>query len=40
EGKISNESPIGKAFLNRRIGDSVEVKTPGGAIEYKILEIK
>ena len=40
EGKISNESPIGKAFLNRRIGDSVEVKTPGGAVEYKILEIK
>ena len=40
EGKISNESPIGRAFLNRRVGDSIEVKTPGGTIEYKILEIK
>lgn len=40
EGKISNESPLGKAFLNRRIGNTVEVKTPGGLIEYKILEIK
>ncbi len=40
EGKISNESPLGKAFLNRRIGNTVEVKTPGGTIEYKILEIK
>lgn len=40
EGKISNESPLGKAFLNHRIGNTVEVKTPSGAIEYKILEIK
>jgi len=40
EGKISNESPLGKAFLNRRIGNTVEVKTPGGTMEYKILEIK
>ena len=40
EGKISNESPLGKAFLNRRIGNTVEVKTPSGTVEYKILEIK
>lgn len=40
EGKISNESPLGKAFLNHRIGNTVEVKTPSGVIEYKILEIK
>lgn len=40
EGKISNESPLGKAFLNRRVGNTVEVKTPGGVVEYKILEIK
>ncbi len=40
EGKISNESPLGKAFLNRRIGNTVEVKTPGGSVEYKIIEIK
>ena len=40
EGKVSNESPLGKAFLNRRVGDDVDVKTPGGMIEYKILEIR
>ena len=40
EGKISNESPLGKAFLNRRIGNTVEVKTPGGVVEYRIVEIK
>ena len=40
EGKISNESPLGKAFLNRRVGNAVEAKTPGGAVKYKILEIK
>ncbi len=40
EGKISNESPMGKAFLNRRIGNIVEVKTPGGMVEYKIIDIK
>ena len=40
EGKISNESPLGKAFLNCRVGNTVEVKTPGGGMEYKILEIK
>ncbi len=40
EGKVSNESPLGKSFLNKRVGNSVEVKTPGGTIEYKILEIK
>lgn len=40
EGKISNESPLGKAFLNRRIGNMVEIKTPGGTVEYTILEIK
>ena len=40
EGKISNESPLGKAFLNRRIGNTVEVKTPGAVVEYRIVEIK
>ncbi len=39
-GKISNESPMGKAFLGHRVGDSVEVRTPGGAEKYEILEIK
>ena len=39
-GKISNESPIGKAFLDRKVGDKVEVKTPGGALAYIIVEIR
>jgi len=40
KGFISNESPLGKAFLGRKKGDKVEVKTPKGVSEYKILEIK
>lgn len=40
EGKISNESPLGRSFLGRRVGDRVEVKTPGGVISYQIAEIK
>lgn len=39
EGKISNESPIGKALLGRAVGEEVEVVTPGGKAVYKILEI-
>ena len=39
EGKISNESPIGKAILNRKIGDIVKVETPGGTYNVKILKI-
>lgn len=40
EGKISNESPLGKAFLGHKIGDRVEVKTPSGAAVYEIVEIR
>ena len=40
KGFISNESPLGKAFLGRKKGETIEVKTPKGAVEYKILEIK
>ena len=36
---ISNESPLGKAFLGKRPGDAVEVETPGGKVKYKILKI-
>jgi len=39
-GFISNESPLGKAFLGRKRGDEVEVKAPKGIVHYKILEIK
>lgn len=39
KGKISNESPVGSAILGRRVGESVEVMTPGGANVFKVLEI-
>ncbi len=39
EGKISNESPLGAALLEHRVGDTVEVLTPTGKIKYKILKI-
>jgi len=40
EGKISNESPLGRAFLGKRAGDEIEIKTPGGAVKYKIIKIE
>lgn len=39
-GKISNESPLGTAFLDHRKDDIIEVETPGGKIKYKIMMIK
>ncbi len=39
ESKISFESPLGKAFLNKEVGDSVTIKVPRGEFTYKILEI-
>lgn len=39
KGKISNESPVGKALLGKKIGDTVTVTTPAGEFEYKILSI-
>lgn len=39
-GKISNESPLGSAFLGKKKGDKVEVKTPGGMQIYEIAEIQ
>lgn len=40
QNKISNESPVGQALMGRRIGETVEVETQAGVIEYKILEIQ
>ncbi len=37
--KISNESPMGKAFMGRKRGDKVDVETPGGKVSYKILDV-
>lgn len=39
KNKISDESPIGTALLGKKVGDVVEVETPGGSFELKILEI-
>jgi transcription elongation factor GreA len=39
-GKISNESPLGVAFLHRHKGDQVEVETPRGLVKYKITKIE
>jgi transcription elongation factor GreA len=39
EGKISNESPIGKAILNHRPGDEVPVETPDGSYSVRIIKI-
>ena len=39
-GFISNESPLGKVFLGHKKGDTVEVRTPKGVEQYKILEVK
>ena len=39
EGKISDESPIGKGLMGRSVGDVVEIEVPSGMIEFEILEI-
>lgn len=40
ENRISNESPIGKALLGKKVGDVVSVESPNGSYDVKILEIK
>ena len=39
-GKISNESPIGRALMDHKVGEVVEADTPGGKIKFKILKIE
>lgn len=39
-GKLSYESPIGNTLLGHKVGDIVRVKTPGGKINFRIIEIK
>ncbi len=39
-GKISNESPIGSALMNHRVGDVVIAETPGGKLKFKILKVE
>lgn len=38
--KISNESPVGRAIIGKKIGTIVDVSVPAGVIQYKILDIK
>lgn len=40
QGLISNESPLGEAFIGHSVGDVIEVKTPSGPTKYKIVEVK
>ena len=40
QNKISNESPVGKALMGKKIGDVVDVETQVGVIQYKVLEIQ
>ena len=40
EHRLSNESPVGKAIIGHKKGETVEVPTPRGSLKYKILEIK
>ncbi len=39
EGRISNESPLGRELLGRRVGDSIAVDAPNGKVQYKVVKI-
>jgi transcription elongation factor GreA len=39
EDRISNESPVGKALMGKKVGDVVEVQTPDGVTKYKVIRI-
>jgi transcription elongation factor GreA len=40
DGKISIQSPVGRALIGKRVGEYVEVKTPARVVEYEVLEIR
>ena len=40
QGKISNESPVGKALIGAKMGDIVNVEMPSGVMQYKVLDIQ
>lgn len=40
EGRISNESPLGKALLDHRVGDDVKVEAPSGSFMVKVLKVE
>ena len=37
QNKVTTDSPVGQALLNRKVGETVKVNTPGGELEFKIL---
>jgi transcription elongation factor GreA len=39
QGLISDESPLGKAFLGHKVGDTIAIATPGGAASYEVLKL-
>ena len=40
EGKISNESPVGRTLIGAKVGDTVQIETQAGTFSYKVLEIE
>ncbi len=40
KGRISHESPIGKALIDKKVGDTAEAEAPGGNIKFRILKIE
>ena len=40
QGRISDESPVGKALIGRKVDETIEVTVPAGSIKYQVLEIK
>ena len=40
EGKISNESPVGRALVGAKTGNVVEAETPAGVLKYKIIKVE
>ena len=40
KGKISNESPVGKALIGKKVGDTVNVETQAGEFQYRVLNIE
>lgn len=40
KGRISNESPVGRALLGKKVGDEVQVMAPGGVLQLTVVEIK
>ena len=40
QGRISNESPLGRALLGKRVGDSITINAPAGTLTFKIMAIR